>query len=206
MKIRLEEEQDYKAVEALTREAFWNVYRPGCVEHLILHNLRTDPCFVPELDYVLEDDQRQIVANIAYAKGSLVSEDGRAKDLLLIGPVSVLPAHQQKGYGTQLLNFTLERAKQLGYPAVVLTGSPVYYNRFGFVPAAEYGIYYTGTDNKEPFPFFMVKVFDEQEVKQLQGIYADPACYFVEDAEVTEFDKQFTPRRKEVKPGQLTEN
>ena len=54
--IRLENENDYQNVENLTREAFWNVYRPGCMEHYVLHCYRRDPDFVPELDFVMELD------------------------------------------------------------------------------------------------------------------------------------------------------
>ena len=136
MQIRLERETDYREVENLVREAFWNVYRPGCTEHLVLHNLRNATCFVPELDYVVEEKGR-IIAQIAYAKGRLETEDGRVVDSLLFGPVSVLPEWQGRGVGSRLIEFTLARAKALGFPMVVITGNPAYYCRFGFVPAAQ---------------------------------------------------------------------
>ena len=50
--IRLEKIEDHRAVEELVREAFWNVYRPGCSEHYVIHVLREDPAFVKELDLV----------------------------------------------------------------------------------------------------------------------------------------------------------
>ena len=157
--IRLEQEEDYREVENLTREAFWNVYRPGCTEHLVLHNLRKEACFVPELDYVIEDDGK-IIAHIAYAKGSLKTEDGRTETSLLFGPVSVLPEYQGRGYGSKLIQFTLEKARELGYPAVVITGNPAYYSRFGFEPAAKHGIYLHGMDKSQEAPFFLVKILD----------------------------------------------
>ena len=59
--IRLERENEYHEVENLVRESFWNVYRPGCLEHYVLHQLRNDPAFVPELDFVMgEDTNRQV--------------------------------------------------------------------------------------------------------------------------------------------------
>ena len=54
MTIRLEQPKDYREVENLTREAFWNVYRPGCTEHYVLNQYRTNPDFIPELDLVME--------------------------------------------------------------------------------------------------------------------------------------------------------
>ena len=51
--IRLEKKEEHQKVENLVRESFWNVYRPGCLEHYVLHQLRNDPAFVPELDFVM---------------------------------------------------------------------------------------------------------------------------------------------------------
>lgn len=202
MIIRLEQEKDYLEVENLTREAFWNLYRPGCFEHLVIHNLRNDACFVPELDYVLEEDGK-IIANIVYAKGTLTLDSGLKTDILLFGPVSVLPEWQGKGYGAKIIDFTLEKAKQMGYPAVVITGNPAYYNRLGFESASKYEIYYEEMDRSEEAAFFMVKVLNSHEIKTLKGAYSDPKCYFVDREEFEAFDKAFPPKVKEVRPGQL---
>ena len=199
MLIRREEPRDYAAVENLTREAFWNVYRPGCTEHYVLHVLRDDPAFVPPLDYVIEEDGAP-VAHIAYAKGTLQT-DGETQELLLFGPVSVLPSRQKQGYGSKLIEFTLEQARALGYPAVVITGDPGYYGRFGFEPASKYGICYAGADGE--FPFFMVKFLDESARGNLRGVYSDPPCYFADPAAVEKFDRAFPPKIKEKRPGQL---
>jgi predicted N-acetyltransferase YhbS len=202
MKIRLEQEKDYFEVENLTREAFWNVYRPGCFEHLVLHNLRYNACFVPELDYVMEEDGK-IIANIVYAKASLTMDSGNKTDILLFGPVGVLPEYQGEGYGAKIIAFTLEKAMQMGYPAVVITGNPAYYSRFGFESASKYGIYYEGMDRSEEATFFMVKVLDAHGMDTLKGTYSDPACYLVDEKDIDAFDKAFSPKVKEVRPGQL---
>ena len=199
--IRLEIPADRRETENLTREAFWNVYRPGCTEHFVLHTLRSDPAFVPELDYIMAEDGR-IVAHIVYAKGTLNTERG-PRDMLLFGPVSVLPECQGKGYGGQLIQFTLDRARELGYPAVVITGSPDYYSRFGFEAASKYGIFYEGMDPEEEFPFFMVKFLDGSAAGTIRGVYSDPSCYFPDPGRVEEFDRQFPPKVKEKRPGQL---
>lgn len=92
MNIRLEEEKDYFEVENLTRGAFWNVYRPGCFEHLVIHNLRKEKCFVKDLDFVIELDGK-IIANIVYAKANLRLKNGKEREVLIFGPVSVLPEY-----------------------------------------------------------------------------------------------------------------
>lgn len=198
MEICLEQEKDYREVENLTREAFWNVYHPGCTEHLVLHNLRKDPCFVPELDYIIKDSGK-IVAHIAYAKGKLETEGGQTVASLLFGPVSVLPDYQGKGYGSRLIAFTLEKARELGYPTVVITGNPDYYCRFGFEPASKHKIYHESVDG----PFFLIKILNEAAAAGLRGVHHDPACYEVDEQTLEEFDRDFPPKVKEVRPGQL---
>lgn len=199
MIIRLEEEKDYFEVENLTREAFWNKYRPGCFEHLVIHKLRNDESFVKELDYVIEEDSK-IIANIVYAKGQIKVDDV-VKDTLIFGPVSVLPDFQKKGYGEKLINYTLELAKDMGYPSVLITGNQDYYKKYGFESASKYGIYYEGIPKEEESPFFMVKVLDESKLER--GVYSDPKVYSVDENELEEFDKKFTPKVKEKREGQL---
>lgn len=63
---RLEKKDDYREVENLVREAFWNGYCPGCSEHYVIHVLREDPAFVKELDFVMEQDGRLIGQNNVY--------------------------------------------------------------------------------------------------------------------------------------------
>ena len=200
MKIRLEEEKDYFEVENLTREAFWNVYRPGCFEHLVIHKLRNDNAFVKELDYVIEEDSK-IIANIVYAKGTLTLEDGSKKDTLIFGPVSVLPEYQRQGYAEKLINYTLNLAYEMGYPSVLITGNPDYYKKYGFESASKYGIYYEGMSEEDEAPFFMIKVLDKN--KLIKGIYSDPKVYNIDEKELEAFDKKFPKKIKEKREGQL---
>lgn len=202
MKIRPEEERDYSKVENLTREAFWNVYHPGCTEHFVLHILRKDSSFVKALDYVIEENDK-IVTNIVYAKGLLTRPDGTKTDILMFGPISVLPGYQDKGYGSTIINFTLTKAKEMGYPAVVITGNPAYYRRFGFESASKHGIFYGNMDRSEEASFFMMKVLDAEGAEALKGTFSEPPCYFADKEAVDEFDKAFPPKVKEVRPGQL---
>ena len=105
------------------------------------------------------------------------------------------PEYQGAGYGKKLIKFTLKKAKELGYPAVVITGKPEYYEKFGFKPASKYNIFYEGMENKEN-PFFMVKVLDKHKMKGIYGIYTDPDVYTVNQEEVEQFDKKFPKRKK----------
>lgn len=202
MKIRLENINDYIEVENLTREAFWNLYRPGCFEHFVLHNLRKSDCFIPELDYVIEENGK-IIAHIVYAKAYVKSDNGETFEVGIFGPVSVLPELQGKGYGSKLIQFTLNKAKETGIPLILICGNPAYYPRFGFESASRHGIYYEGLDKSEEAPFFMVKVIDEEASKKIVGTYSDPECYQVSEEETDEFDKNFPLKVKEKREGQL---
>lgn len=202
MIIRLEEEKDYFETENLTREAFWNVYREGCFEHLIIHNLRKDKSFVKELYYCIEIDNK-IIANIVYAKGKLKLENGDIREILIFGPVSVLPKYQKKGYGEKLINYTIEKAKELGFDAIVIMGNPNYYKKFGFESCSKYKIYYEGIDKKEETPFFMIKILNDNNIENLKGIYSAPDCYKADEKELEEFDKKFPFKIKEKIEGQI---
>ena len=202
MIIRLEKEKDYFETENLTREAFWNVYREGCFEHLIIHNLRKDKSFVKELDYCIEIDNK-IIANIVYAKGKLKLENGDIREILIFGPVSVLPKYQKKGYGEKLINYTIEKAKELGFDAIVIMGNPNYYKKFGFESCSKYKIYYEGLDKNEEAPFFMIKILNDNNIENLKGMYSAPDCYKADEKELEEFDKKFPFKIKEKIEGQI---
>ena len=202
MVIREETEKDYREVENLTREAFWNVYCPGCVEHLVVHRLHSEGGAIPKLDLVIEEDGK-IVANIIYAEAKVKDEHGASHTVAIFGPLSVLPEYQKKGYGSKLIEHTLEMAKEMGYPMVIITGSPEYYGRFGFESASKYGIYHRDFGKDADAPFFMVKVLDEEKSSKIKGEYSDPEYYLVTGEEADAFDADFPPKKKEVLPGQL---
>jgi len=200
--IRLEEPKDYREVEHLTREAFWNKYRPGCMEHYVLHCYRSRPEFVKELDYVVEEAGK-IVAHIMYSYAQITGDDGRTVPILIFGPVSVLPEEQGKSYGSRLIRHTLDLAEKMGCGAVAITGDPGYYHRFGFFSGSRLGIYYDGVPRSEEAPFFMVKELKEGFLRDITGVYRDPEGYCVEDAAVDAFDADFPTKEKKKLPGQL---
>jgi len=127
--IRTEEDKDHLQVENLTREAFWNLYKPGCDEHLLVHNLRKSPAFVAELCLVACEGEK-IVGNIVYSKAKVIGEGGEF-EVLCMGPLSVLPELQKRGTGSLLMRHSIDKARELGYTALIIFGDPGYYRRFG---------------------------------------------------------------------------
>lgn len=202
MTIRPARPDEYPATESLTRDAFWNKYKPGCDEHLILHNFRRDPALVPELDCVLEDGG-ELIAHIMYCRAHLDSERAGRVPVLMFGPISVRPDRQHQGYGSALINETLSRASALGHGAVLITGSPAYYARFGFESCSRHGIYYRNADRSDPADYFMCRELRPNYLPDGLSLFVEPAGYTVDSAELARFEMLFPPRRKERRPGQL---
>ena len=164
--------------------------------------MREDKCFVKELDYIIEEDGK-IIANIVYAKGNLKLKSNENREILIFGPVSVLPKYQNRGYGRKLIEYTMSLAEKLGYNEIVIAGEPEYYKRFGFESASKYNIHYEGMDLKDEASFFMIKIFNKNKFNIEFGIYSDPDCYKVDENELEEFDKNFPSKIKEKREGQL---
>lgn len=198
--IRRETSTDYRKVENLTREAFWNVYRPGCTEHYVLHCYRDREDFVPELDLVMEKDG-EIIGHVMYAKSKIHTDGGKEIPIMTFGPISIAPAYKRRGYGTALLRHSMEKAKDMGCGALAITGNIDFYGKSGFVVAKTKEILYA--DNPEA-DYFLIAELIEGFLNGISGIYKDPDGYFVEEAEVDEFDRQFPPKEKLKLPGQLT--
>ncbi len=199
MIIRQEERTDYKKVEYLLREAFWNVYRPGCHEHYIVHNLRHDASFIRELDYVIEDDDK-VVGHITYSKNTLCV-DNKKIDVVTLGPVGIDPNYQKRGYGSKLIEYTLDKANDLGISYVFIIGDENYYKRFGFVDASKYNIQFNDVEGDTPF--FMIKVFDKDNLDFDNAKYLDNPLFDVDEEKVDQFDKNFPKKEKEVRDTQL---
>ncbi len=188
-------------VENLVRDSFWNVYRPGAFEHYIVHNLREDDSFISNLAYVIESDGR-IVGHINYSIGSLDYGDEKI-DAVVLGPLAIRRDCQNQGWGSELMEYTLNLAEKEGIPFIVVIGDENYYHRFGFVSASKYNMYLDGTDTSDECPFFMIKIFDESKLKDKMGIFSNPKVFDVDVYDVDEFDKKFEYRQKFVLDGQL---
>ena len=200
--IRLETPADYAQTENVVREAFWNVYRPGCLEHYVLHTYRNDPDFVPELDFVLEKDGK-IIGQVMYVRTEIKADDGRRIPIMTMGPIGILPEYKRQGYGKMLLDYSMERARAMGAGALCFEGNIDFYGKSGFVVASTKGIHYYDEPRDAEVPYFLLKELEEGYLDGVEGVYHTPQGYFVDEAEAEEFDKKFPPKEKRKLPGQL---
>ncbi len=200
--IRREKESDYRLVENLVRESFWNVYRPGCLEHYVLHRYRSDPAFVRELDFVMEKDGILIGQNM-FVRAVIRADDGREVPMMTMGPICITPELKRKGYGKTLLDYSLEKARELGFGAVLFEGNIGFYGKSGFDYARNFSIRYHDLPEGADDSFFLCKELIPGYLDNITGVYQTPHGYYVEDADVEEFDKSFPPKEKLRLPGQI---
>lgn len=200
--IRRETPSDYDAVEHLTREAFWNVYRPGCTEHYVVHVLRKDPAFVPELDLVMERNG-QLIGHVMYMRAKITADDGRELPVMTFGPISIHPDFQRRGLGKRLLDESMERARELGAGALCIEGNIAFYGKSGFVVAGTKGIRYHGEPEQEMVPYFLMKELQPGFLDGVTGVYHTPQGYYVDETKAEDFDRNFPPKEKLKLPGQL---
>lgn len=198
--IRQETANDYRETENLAREAFWNLNVPGCHEHYFVHILRDHEDFIPQLDYVLEADGR-IIGSIMYTKAKLVDEKGEEKDILTMGPICIHPEHQRKGYGKLLLEYTFEKAAEMGYDTVVNFGNPDNYVARGYKNCKKYNVCFEG----DVFPAaLLVKELRQGALDGRKWFYhpsnSEALC---DDTEAVEsFDALFPKKEKAWQPSQ----
>ena len=200
--IRPERKEDEREVENLIRESFWNVYRPGCSEHYVIHVLRDDPAFVKELDFVMEKDGVLIGQNM-FMRTVINADDGRVIPILTMGPIGITPELKRHGYGKKLLDYSLERASAMGFGAVLFEGNIGFYGKSGFDYARNFGIRYHDLPEGADDSFFLCKELIPGYLDGITGIYQTPQGYYVDDADVEAFDRAFPPKQKLKLPGQI---
>ena len=200
--IRLEKKEEYREVENLVRESFWNVYRPGCLEHFVLNQLRSNPDFIAELDYVMELNGK-LIGQTIFMKAVIKTDDGRDIQIVTMGPICITPELKRKGYGKVLLDYSLHQATKMGFGAVCFEGNIDFYGKSGFTYAGEFGIRYHGLPEGEDASFFLCKELIPGYLDGITGEDETPAGYFVDEAEADEFDKGFPYKEKLKQPGQL---
>ncbi|MCQ2478877.1 MAG: N-acetyltransferase [Clostridia bacterium] len=201
--IRQERAEDRREVENLVREAFWNVYMPGCSEHYVTHVLREHPDFVQELDTVLLLNGKIIGHNV-FVKTALALPNGGTLPVLTMGPLAIAPEMQGKGYGKKLLDYCLNRAAELGYGAVMFEGNINFYKHCGVTFASDFCVKYHGVPDGEDCSFFLCKQLKEGYLSTaVGGVYQTPAAYFVDPAAVEAFDSTFPHKQKLKLPTQI---
>lgn len=200
--IRNERKDEQRLVENLVRESFWNVYRPGCLEHYVLNQLRNDPAFVRELNFVMEKDGKLIGQNI-FMRAEIEADDGRKIPIMTMGPIGILPEFKRQGYGKKLLDYSLKKAEEEGCKAVCLEGNIDFYGKSGFSLASQFGIRYYGVPEGEDASFFLCKELEPGYFGRITGKYTTPKGYFVDEHEAEFFDKEFPYKEKLKLPSQI---
>lgn len=196
--IRREEQKDYDLVEKLTRQAFYNLYVEGCVEHYLVHIMREHEDFIPELDFVLERNGH-VIGNIMYTKAKLVDENGIEKEILTFGPVSILPDYQRMGYGKMLMEHSFQAAHELGYDVIVIFGSPSNYVSRGFKSCKKYGVC---VENGKYPAAMMVKELCPHVLDGHKWIYHDSPVMAISEEEAERYDATLEPMEKKYLPSQ----
>lgn len=198
IKIRSEEEKDYKKVEEITRKAFWNLYVPGCIEHYLVHVMRSHEDFLEELDFVIEADN-QIIGNIMYTKARLIDESGEKKEILTFGPVCILPEYQRRGYGKKLIEYSFEQAVKLGYDVIVIFGNPGNYVSRGFKSCKKYNVC---LENRTYPSAMMVKELKPGVMDGRKWIYCQSSVFEIDEQEAQRFDEGLESLEKKYQPSQ----
>ncbi len=196
--IRNEKKEDWELVERITRQAFYNLYVPGCVEHYLVHVMREHEDFIPELDFVLELDG-QVIGNIMYTKAKLTDENGTEKEILTFGPVSIHPAYQRMGYGKMLMEHSFQAAIQLGYDTIVILGSPANYVSRGFKCCKKYNVC---IENGKYPAAMMVKELIPHILDDHKWLYQDSPVMAISKEEAERYDDTLEPMEKKYLPSQ----
>ncbi len=192
IELRLEKPSDYAETENVVREAFWNVYAPGCCEHYLVHVIRESHNFVRELDFVAVSED-QIVGCVMFVKGTVLGDDGVTHEVLTLGPLAVLPSFQNKGIGRRLIEHAQIEAARQGYKAIILCGEPRYYARAGFEAAEKFGI---RTAENNYFAALQVYPIQKGGLDSLSGRYTEDAIYNIDERAAAEFDLNFAPKER----------
>ena len=216
MNIRLEKTEDYREVENLTREAFWNVYRPGCTEHYVLNQYRTNPDFIPELDFVMERlrvgdgtsgmADNKIIGHVMFSKAEIILDDGTSFPSWTFGPISIHPDYKRKGYGLKLLQYALEKAKEMGIGLIQMEGNIEFYRHAGFDLASKMKIHYHAEPKESEVPYFLAQELIPGYWGNREGTYCPPKGYFIADENPEAFEAYeatFPMKEKLRLPGQL---
>ena len=199
--IRLETPNDYRAVEELTREAFWNVYKPGADEHYFVHMMRSHPDFIPELAFVLELEGR-IIGSIMYTKAWLEGEDGQRKEILSFGPLCIVPEFRRQKLSKILIEHSFEAARRMGYDANINFGNPGNYVSRGFVSCKKKNVSFVIPGNFPTALLVAELIPGALEGKNWMYIPSTAADCCEDTAAVAAFDAQFPLKEKKWMPSQ----
>lgn len=192
--IQVAAQKDFKITENITRETFWNLYKPGCNEHLVLNKLRNSKSYIRELDLIAVFEN-EIIGHIISTKAKVVDLLNNEHEILCVGPITVLLDFQKNGIGSKLINESIKVAKKIGYSGMILFGNPEYYHRFGFVNAEKYRI--TTKDNQNFEPFMALEI-QKKGLTNVNGKFFEDKSFSIDEVELIEFEMQFPYKEKTV--------
>ena len=197
--IRQTREDEFRETENLTRETFWDLYKPGSDEHLVLHKIREGEGYIGELDLVIIEKEK-IIGHIICSKARVIDKKNIENVVLCVGPFSIMKKYQNKGYGSLLMEYCIAKSKELSYPGMILFGNPNYYHRFGFRNAEKFGIKTKEGMNFDPF---MAKELIKGGLQKIQGKFYEDKSFTVDVAELNKFEQQFPFKEKHITSTQL---
>lgn len=197
--IRLEEKGDERNNENLVREAFWNVYKPGCLEHYVLHVMRDSPGFIKDLNFVMEEDG-ELIGQVVFHEAELIMKDDSRLPIATFGPIGIRPDKKRKNYGTVLLAYAMNKAKEYDIKALLIEGNIDFYGKLGFTKACDRGILYHG----QTVDFLLCRELEKGYLSDSDGAdYITPPIYYVDEQKADEFDTSFPYKEKIKLEGQL---
>ncbi|WP_373481859.1 GNAT family N-acetyltransferase [Acetobacterium sp.] len=191
--IRNEEEKDYRKVEEVTREGFWNHFQPGADEHFLLHNLRKSPDFIKELDFVIEADG-EIIGSIIFSTARIIDATGIATEVITFGPLTILPDYQKQGLGRKLIQHAIHIATEMGFKAILIYGDPRFYGRLGFRAAEKYDI--TTADGYYAIGL-LAYVLQPGALQKISGRFEEsPVYHQIDQTALEAFDSNFEKKQR----------
>ncbi len=196
--IRNERKEDYRQVEELAREAFWNLYIPGCHEHYVVHQLRFHNDYLKDLSFIIED-KNEIIGAIFFTKAKIICDENKSIDVISFGPVFIDPRFHRKGIGKVLITYAIENARKKGYRAIITLGYPYHYEPYGFLSGKNYNI---SMEDKKYYKGLLVLPLYENALKDVKGYALFSSVFETNQQEVDEFDKAFEYKEKKYQESQ----
>ncbi len=196
--IRNEEPKDYRRVEEVAREAFWNLYFPGGYEHYVVHKMRCHSDFIKPLAFVIEVDDK-IVGAIFYTQSKIISENKQEYETISFGPVFILPEFHRKGLGKALITHSIHVAKKMGYRAILTLGYPYHYKPYGFLGGKKYNI---AMPDRKFYKGLLVLPLYNGALENISGYIEFSEALEVTEEDVDKFDKSFPPKKKKYQKSQ----
>lgn len=194
----MKKKQIMKRLKKSQEKRFGTYMSLGVGNIILVHVMRSHKDFIPELDFVIEVDN-EIIGNVMYTKTRLVDESGEEKDILTFGPVCIVPEYQRKGYGKKLLEYSFEKAIELGYDVIVIFGNPGNYVSRGFKSCKKHNVCLENGTYPSPM---MVKELKPGALDGRKYVYYESPVFEIDEKDVVSFDEGLEKWEKKYHPSQ----